>query len=80
MNIQLIQGDFSSSDALELITQMVQLKIKYHENAITKDDTEETIKYSESKIKRLQQELFELRNSIKANRKKVTVKAIIHIG
>ncbi len=43
MNIQLIQGEFNSNDALELITQLIHVKIKYHENKINANATEEDI-------------------------------------
>ncbi len=64
MNIQLIEGEFKSSDAFDLINQMIQVKIKFHENKITKSELEEDIKAREAKIKRLQRDLFELRNNI----------------
>ena len=79
MNIQLIQGAFNSNDAIELISQMVHIKIKYHENKINSDSNEEDIKTREAKIKRLQQELFELRKTIQSKTKSVKVEAIIKI-
>ena len=44
MNIQLIQGEFSSNDAIDLMTQMVHIKIKYHENKINSHSSEDDIK------------------------------------
>jgi len=44
MNLHLIQGEFNSNDAIELIAQMVHIKIKYHENKITSNSNEEDIK------------------------------------
>ncbi len=79
MNIQLIQGEFSSNDALELITQMVHIKIKYHENKINSHTNEEDIKTREAKIKRLQKELFELRKTINSKTNSLKVEAIIKI-
>lgn len=79
MNIQLIEGEFKSNDALELITQMIHIKIRFHENKISKSETEEDIKERESKIKSLQKNLFELRNNIGATSKGVKINAIIHI-
>ncbi len=79
MNIQLIQGEFSSNDSLELISQMIQVKIKYHENKITNLVNEEDIKYRESKIKHLQKELFELRNQLNSSSRSLKVDAIIAI-
>ena len=62
MNIQLIEGQFSTKDALEIITQMMHVKIKYHEKKIQHSANEEDIKMRETKIKRLQKELFEAKN------------------
>lgn len=79
MNIQLIQGEFNSSDAMELIGQMVHIKIKYHENKININSNEEDIKSREEKIKRLQKKLFELRNNINSKTNSVKIEAIIKI-
>ena len=79
MNIQLIHGEFNSKDALELITQMIHTKIKYHENKISSNSSEEDMKSRESKIKRLQEELFDLRNSIDETKENLKVEAIIKI-
>lgn len=79
MNIQLIQGEFSSIEAFELITQMIHIKIKYHENKIAKNSNEEDIKYRESKIKRLQKELFELKNNYLKNGENMKLDAIIKV-
>ena len=64
MQIQLIEGDFNKADTLELVSQMIQLKIRYHEKSIQKNSSEEDIKYRESKIKFLQDELLQLREEI----------------
>jgi len=79
MNLQLIQGEFNSTDAIELIAQMVHIKIKYHENKINSNSNEEDIKIKESKIKHLQKELFELRKTINSKNNSVKVEAIIKI-
>ncbi len=62
MDIQLIQGVFSSEDAISLIGQMIQVKIKYHENKIENGCQEEDIKAREQKIKKLQAEFYQLLN------------------
>ncbi|MDP2176110.1 MAG: hypothetical protein Q8K70_09410 [Bacteroidota bacterium] len=79
MNIQLIQGEFNSKDALELITQMIHIKIKYHESKISKNGNEEDVKNRESKIKRLQKELYELREIINLNSNNLKIEASILI-
>lgn len=79
MNIQLIQGEFSAQDTLDLLTQMIHVKIKYHEKKIAANTSEEDIKARESKIKRLQKELFEFKNCIHANVKSLKIDGLITI-
>ncbi len=80
MNIQLIQGEFNSNDALELITQLIQVKIKYHETKINVSATEEDIKQRESKIKLLQKELYNYQGAITSKKLTVNVDAVITIN
>lgn len=79
MNIQLFHGEFSSHDALELITKMIHIKIKYHENKIANNSNEEDIKSRESQIKLLQKELFDLRINIDEKKENLKLDAIIKI-
>jgi len=79
MEIQLINGQFNSEDLLELITQMIHTKIKYHENRINGNNSEEEMKYRESKIKLLQKELFETRNYILSKKGNIRVESKINI-
>lgn len=79
MNIQILDGEFKSNEAIELITQMIHIKIKYHENKISLSQLEEDIKARENKIKRLQKDLYEFRNTIDSTTKVVKLKAIINI-
>jgi len=79
MNLKLIQGRFSSSDALELIAKMAQVKIEYHENKICNSSNEEDIKARELKIKNLQQEMFEIRKHFNNESENITLQAVINI-
>jgi hypothetical protein len=79
MNIKLIQGEFNPGEALDIITQMIHVKIKYHENKISHLSNEEDIKSRETKIKRLQKELFDFRNNIAENNGNIKIDAIIQI-
>ena len=75
MNIQLIEGQFTNKEALDLITQMIHIKIKFHENKINNNSNEEDVKYRETKIKNLQKELFELKYYLDNNGKSVQLEA-----
>jgi hypothetical protein len=79
MEIQLIKGEFNSIDAIELIAQMIHIKIKYHENKINRHSNEENIKTREIKIKELQKELIELRKIINSKTDSVKVEATIKV-
>lgn len=78
MKVQLIQGEFNSPDAIQLISNMINLKIKYQEGQIEKNNNEVDIKYRESKIKNLQNELFELRNFL-STKENVKIDASINL-
>jgi len=71
MNIQLIEGEFFANDALDLITKMIHTKIKYHEEKILKENNEEDIKMRETKIKRLQKDLYDARRKIEKTSGKI---------
>lgn len=79
MNIQLIQGTFSTKDAIDLISKMIQIKIMYHENKIAHHSSEEDIKYRESKIKKLQKELYEFRKNFDDSLDKLNIDAVIKL-
>ena len=79
MNTQLIDGEFKFRDAMELITQMIHVKIKFHENKISVTEIEEDIKSREAKIKRLQKDLYELRRSLESSAKSIKLNAVIQI-
>lgn len=64
MILSLIKGNFTSKEAMELITELIHVKIKFHENKIKLADQEEDIKMREKRIKQLQKELYEVKNYI----------------
>lgn len=79
MNIPLVQGNFSASDSFELLNQMVQLKVRFHENKISKSSNEEDIKHRETKIKRLQHDMMELKKYINDNSSQFTINVQINL-
>lgn len=64
MKINILNGNFSRKDTLELITKMIHVKVKFHEEKIASSQTEEDVKMRENRIKQLQKELYEVRNYI----------------
>lgn len=80
MNIQLIQGQFSAQDAVDIITQLINVKIKFHENKIETNDGEEATKMREKRIKDLQQDLQTVREYVLANGKSISIESVLHLS
>jgi len=80
MNFQLIKGHFNANEALELVTQMVHVKIKFQENKIQHASSEEDIKMREGRIKQLQKDLYEMKKEIEKNPKIIEIHSEIAIG
>lgn len=79
MNIQLIHGQFSSQEAIDIITKMVHVKIKFHEEKITSSSSEEDVKMREQRIKGLQKELYEVRDFITHKKAKIEMHSVVEI-
>lgn len=67
MKLHLIKGQFTSKEAIALLTKMIDLKIRFQEEKIKSADSEEDIKMREGRIKSLQKELYESRTMIEAS-------------
>ncbi|WP_293873424.1 hypothetical protein [Flavobacterium sp.] len=61
MTVQLVTGEFSKIETLDMVTQMFEMRIKFHEDKIMSSHNEEDIKMRENKIKFLQGELGQAR-------------------
>jgi len=79
MQMQLINGQFNAIEAIGIISEMVQVKIKYHENKIKESDNEEDIKMRERKIKALQNELSLSRDYINNNSENIFINSTINL-
>lgn len=80
MKIQLINGQFTANETNNLISQLVQVKIKFLENKINSLQHEEDIKSKETKIVSLQNTLSNLRNQINLEKLDVKIKSDIEIN
>lgn len=79
MDIQLIKGEFNPNDALELITKMIEVKIKFHESKINTIHQEEDIKIREKKIKNLQNSLNEIRDFLNSKENTISINSSIQV-
>lgn len=77
MNIQLIKGSFNTAEAIELVTQLINVKIQFHENKISKTHSEEDIKMREGRIKQLYKELYDARKHILSQNKNIAMESQI---
>lgn len=80
MNIQLIHGHFSKGDALELVSQLMAVKIRFHENKIKQTHNEEDIKMRENRIKQLQNDLAQVRKELSSSGNDVSLQSHIDIN
>lgn len=61
MKIELINGSFSREDAMELLTDLISTKIRFHEKKISLSDQLEDIQFREKKIKKFSEVLKQIR-------------------
>lgn len=80
MQLQLLKGAFSKTEAIALISQLVEAKIKFHEQKIDSDSSEEQIKMREGRIKELQQQWKAMREAILAGSGTVEAEGMIEVG
>jgi hypothetical protein len=78
MTIQLMQGDYSPADTLDLITQMIHVKIKYHEKKMMQQNNEKNIKMQETIIRQLQKDLFEARKKMEKESSNIIIESQIN--
>lgn len=77
--IQLINGNFSQAEAIELLTKMVQVKVAFHESKIDASLNEDDIKMREKRIIQLQNDLKEARETMSEKGETCSLKAEIMI-
>lgn len=78
--MQLIKGKFKSQDALTIITQLVDIKIRFHEEKIDASENEEDIKMRENRIKELQKYLKQTRDYLIDNPGEVSMEGLVNIN
>jgi vacuolar-type H+-ATPase subunit I/STV1 len=79
MQLQLIQGQFAPQDALNILTEMIRVKISYHEQKIADGAMEEDIHMRERRISELQNELHEVRRQLKQSNSLVSLDAAVDL-
>lgn len=79
MTVQLVTGEFTKIETLNMVTQMFELRIKFHEDKITSSHNEEDVKMREKKIKFLQGELSQARQYLASKEDPIAVSCTIEL-
>lgn len=77
--MDIIKGTYSSDEAFEIVKNIIQLKINFHEEKISLSDNEEDIKMRENRIKSLQTDLFSFRKLVYSKTSSVDMNAILKL-
>ena len=77
MKISLLKGSFSPKEIGKIVTELIQVKIKFHEEKIQSSDEEETMKMRENRIIKLQNALKEVRDFLSNSDSLINVDAEI---
>ena len=79
MKIQLIEGAIVAKDALDILTKMIHVKIKFQEDKINESSNEEDINMRETRIKRLQKSLFYIIKHIEKQDGQIKIESTINL-
>lgn len=79
MKIQLINGTFTPSESIDLLTQLLQVKIKFIENKISKSHHEEDVKSKENKIIKLQNTISTLNEFVRNSNLDLKIESEINL-
>lgn len=79
MILKLIEGEFNRIETMNMITQMFEVRIKFHENKILSLHNEEDIKMREKKIKFLQNELAQAKTYIANKEEPIAISCEINL-
>jgi hypothetical protein len=80
MTVQLLHGHFNSKDAIDLLTRLVDVKIKFHEEKIHSTNIEEDIKMREHRIQKLQKALADSRQFIESQQGNISLQCDVALG
>lgn len=78
--LQILKGSFNKKEAIDLITEIINIKVKYQEEKINGTINEEDIKMREQRIKHLQNELHKARSIIEKQTEPINLDGHININ
>lgn len=80
MQLELLKGSFSRSEALDILTRMIQVKIQFYESKIERSHQEEDIKMRENRIKELQRQFYEAKKQLLESPEPCSLHAVVEIN
>jgi hypothetical protein len=78
--MQLIKGTYSKEDALEIVQQIINVKVNFHHDKISLSDNEEDIKMRENRIKNLQNDLANFRMALNKHQGAINMNALLDLN
>lgn len=79
MTTQIIQGQYTTKEAIDLLTQLIKVKINFHETKMEAAQSKEEKKLWKSKIVELQKKLREINKQVKQYKKGIELESLIGI-
>jgi hypothetical protein len=79
MKIELINDDFEPKEALEILTKLIHVNIKFHLDKVNVSSSKIEINMRANRIKQLQKHLFEISEHIEMLNSQITIKSSVTI-
>jgi hypothetical protein len=80
IKVKLIDGVFYSGDAASIIRGMIEVKVKFHEDKISRLSNMEEIKMREQRIKELQRMQSKIHDWLKAHGEQTNLELTLSVG
>lgn len=80
IQMKLADGIFSSGDAASIIRGMIDVKVKFHEDKISRLSNMEEIKMREQRIKELQRIQSKIQDWLKAHGEQTNLELTLSVG
>jgi hypothetical protein len=77
MKVELVNDDFEPKEALEILTKLIHVSVKFHVDKINVSSSKLDINMRETRIKSLQKHLFDIRQRIEIINGKITIQSSI---
>ena len=80
IQVKLIDGAFASADAASILRGMIEVKVKFHEEKISRLSNMEEIKMRENRIKELQRILSNIQEWLKTHGDQANLELTLSVG